>query len=321
MQSWVHRVRDGVSLRHIFTGNQDHLQEDATALLEKIQAEALLRQENASGPYFTHTTRLSHLNDVSEAKVPGGTPDCVRTAYYTLCDLVVRYAELENPRFGEVRLQAWVTSGSKRGSMFRASKHPVVIHSLGADVVLNLTPRGGYKDPMEAVSDKGKGRAEVPDRSGTPPTEPRAEPPDPLSLDGDDVPFSDGLEASETLVVAKNITEATAAMDTLSERPRLCSDDAVIPGPDSTTPPLGLGTDFVRQELAEPKPKGTRKKKKDTKDKTKPSIPEISMTLVHGDCIVLCGDDFECQICRTGTTILVIGFPEETTIDGNFTRG
>lgn len=48
--------------------------------------------------------------------VPGGTLDCIRVAYYTLCDLVQRYGEMGRPRFGEVRLQAWVTSGSKKAS-------------------------------------------------------------------------------------------------------------------------------------------------------------------------------------------------------------
>ena len=36
-----------------------------------------------------------------------------------------------------------------------------------------------------------------------------------------------------------------------------------------------------------------RKKNKVTKDKSK---TEISMTLVHGDCVVLSGDDFEVSI-------------------------
>lgn len=46
--------------------------------------------------------------------VPGGTPDCVRIAYYTLCDFVHRYGEMDKPRFGEVRLLAWVNSGSRK---------------------------------------------------------------------------------------------------------------------------------------------------------------------------------------------------------------
>jgi len=48
MQSWIYGVKDGVTLCHVFTGNQEHLQEDATALLERIQSEVLLRKEDPS---------------------------------------------------------------------------------------------------------------------------------------------------------------------------------------------------------------------------------------------------------------------------------
>lgn len=48
MQSWIHGVRDGVTLCHVFTGNQERLQGEATALLERIQCEALLRREDPS---------------------------------------------------------------------------------------------------------------------------------------------------------------------------------------------------------------------------------------------------------------------------------
>jgi len=41
--------------------------------------------------------------------------------------------------------------------------------------------------------------------------------------------------------------------------------------------------------------------------KSKPAPLELSMTLVHGDAIILEGDDFEYQIKRSGTTILLIG--------------
>lgn len=46
MQSWIYGVKDGVTLCHVFTGNQGHLQEGATALLERIQCEVLLRKED-----------------------------------------------------------------------------------------------------------------------------------------------------------------------------------------------------------------------------------------------------------------------------------
>lgn len=81
------------------------------------------------GPYFAHTTKLLHSG--SETRVPGGTPDCVRIAYYTLCNFVCRYAEMDEPRFGEVRFQAWVNSGSKRvgshtlwvGDLLKSNRH------------------------------------------------------------------------------------------------------------------------------------------------------------------------------------------------------
>lgn len=48
MQSWIYSVKDGVTLCHVFTGNQERLQDDATALLERIQCEVLLRKEHPS---------------------------------------------------------------------------------------------------------------------------------------------------------------------------------------------------------------------------------------------------------------------------------
>ncbi|KAG8221190.1 hypothetical protein J3R82DRAFT_2755 [Butyriboletus roseoflavus] len=303
MQSWIYGVRDGVVLCHVFTGNQEHLQEDATALLEKIQCEALLRRKDPSSPYFTHTTRLSHLSDGSDATVPGGTPDCVRIAYYTLCDFVHRYGEMDKPRFGEVRMQAWVNSGSKKGSVFRASKSPIAVHCLGADVILNFTPMGGYKDPVESIApDKDKGSAKDKDRMGSPPTKPRPG----LEQDsGNQASFIPRPSANEPPIVAEHVDEATSAMDTVHQCRSL---DA---GGISASNHIGPGMEMARHEVVEPKQGGVRKKNKVIKDKSKASVPEISMTLVHGDCVVLYGDDFECQIVRTGTTILVTGFPED----------
>lgn len=48
MQSWNYGVKGGVTLCHVFTGNQEHLQEDATALLERVQREVVLRKEDRS---------------------------------------------------------------------------------------------------------------------------------------------------------------------------------------------------------------------------------------------------------------------------------
>ncbi|KAG6381858.1 hypothetical protein JVT61DRAFT_472 [Boletus reticuloceps] len=289
MQSWIYSVKNGVTLCHIFTGNQEHLQEDATALLEKIQCEVLLRKEDPSSPYFTHSTRLSHPSDRLEALVPAGTPNCVRIAYYTLCDFVRRYGEMDKPRFFEVRMQAWANTGSKKGNMLRASKSPVVVHCLGAEVVLNITPKGGYGDTAESTAlDKGKGRARDEDRVGSPPTESLAGPAHhPQQDNGDQTPLIPGPEANKTPIVAENVDEAAAAMDTMRQ---CCSHDTgriAIPG-SSTCPEMEVANCEVAARRA--------RKHKGAKDKTKVSVPEISVTLVHGDCVVLCGDDFEVSV-------------------------
>ncbi|KAF8550734.1 hypothetical protein OG21DRAFT_1513652 [Imleria badia] len=305
MQSWIYSVKNGVILCHVFTGNQEHLQEDATALLMRIQCDILLRKDDPPSPYFTHSTRLSHPSDGSETMVPGGTPDCVRIAYYALCDFVNRYGEMDKPRFGEVRIQAWVTSGTRKGPVLRASKHPIVIHCLGAEVVLKFTPKG-YKDAENSsATNKGKGRAKDEDRERSPLSDPHVGPSRRAEEDsGNQTPFIPESEANEPPTVAENVDDDTAAMDTLSQ---CCSYDAGgLAIPDSNT---GPGMEVAHHEVAD---RRGRKKNKVIKDKIKASVPEISMTLVHGDCVVLCGDDFEYQIVRTGTTILVIGFPEET---------
>lgn len=219
--------------------------------------------------------------------------------------------------------------------MLRASKSPVVVHCLGAEVVLNLTPKGGYKDSGELTApDKGKGRAQdndrigsprpragpsrhleqdsgnqvsfIPgpevnespkgrardnDRVGSPPAEPHAGPSRHRGQDGgNQVSFIPGPEINESPIVVEHVDEATAAVDTV----RQCRSLDAGGTPDPKAPHSGPGMEMARHE--EPKQGRIRKKKKVTKVKSKASVPEISMTLSHGDCVVLYGDNFEVSI-------------------------
>lgn len=179
--------------------------------------------------------------------------------------------------------------------MLRASKSPVVVHCLGAEVVLNFTPKGGYKDAAELTApDKGKGRAQDKDRIGSPPIESRAGPSCQEQDSGNQVSYIPGHEANESPIVAEHVDEATAAMDTV----RQCRSLGASGTPDSKTlnPHFGPGMEMAHHEVVEPKQGRVRKKNKVTKDKSKASVPEISVTLVHGDCIVLYGDNFEVSI-------------------------
>lgn len=141
-------------------------------------------------------------------------------------------------------------------------------------MILKFTPKGGYRDASKSIlSDKSNGCAQDHDRVGSPPS---AGPSCPQEQDnGSRTPFVSGSEANEIPIVAKDMDEATAAMDTC------CNSDS------------GPGMKEARHELAEQR---VRKNNKVTKDKSRATVPEISMTLVHGDCVVLYGDDFEVSV-------------------------
>ncbi|KIJ63553.1 hypothetical protein HYDPIDRAFT_168377 [Hydnomerulius pinastri MD-312] len=123
MQYWIYLIKDGVSVQHVFTRNEEHLQTEATSLLEGFQRDVLLSKEESSkfeartSPYFVHTTPISYAN-------------------------------------GELWLTATSFSAhyQYQGQLYRAKKSPVVILCLGAEVVLNFVPRAGYGSVSEATA-------------------------------------------------------------------------------------------------------------------------------------------------------------------------
>lgn len=172
--------------------------------------------------------------------------------------------------------------------MLRASKSPAVVHCLGAEVILKLTPKGGYKDVAESTaSDKDKGRAKDENWTGFLPTEPSAGPSRHAEQDCENqASFIPEPEVNELPIV---VDEPVAATDVVYQNP----DPGDIAISDSNPSHFDPGMEVENHEVAEPKQEPVQKKNKDVKDKSKVSVPEISMTLVHGDCVVLYGDDFE----------------------------
>ena len=158
-------------------------------------------------------------------------------------------------------------------------------------MILNFTPQGGYKDAENSAAlDKGKGRTE--DLTGSLSTEPCTGPSCHLEQDkGNQTSFIPSLEANETPIVVENVDKANAAMDT-DTMPPCSSHDAggIVAIPDANTCP---GAEVGQQKVV--KQRG-RKKNKVTKNESKASVPEMSVTLVHGDCVVLSGDDFEVSV-------------------------
>ncbi|KIJ65344.1 hypothetical protein HYDPIDRAFT_110377 [Hydnomerulius pinastri MD-312] len=321
MQYWTYLIKDDVSVQHVFTRNEEHLQTEATSLLEDIQRDVLLSKEESSSPYFVHTTPISYANGASEATIPGNTPACVRSAFHCLVRLAERYGEISNIRFDRCLIQAWVTSGSKKGQLYRARKSPVVILSLGAEVVLNFVPKAGYGSVSvatavvkvtEADSADDQTEASIVEKclesphNVTPMQDSADQRPSNRHLDG----FAPGTSSQHEKEVAAGV------MDVDNQQNGLDLDGYVSkPGLATNTPLSYPGIDVTtsgRGGVIESKPARGRKKIKTVKEKNKTPAPDMSMTLVHGDSAILIGDDFECQIVRTGTTILVIGSTEGT---------
>lgn len=134
MRNLTYQVNSGVRVQHVFTGNQEILQQDATKLLLDIQKDVILSRSDlhsmypcclasktyeflVSGPYFTWSTNLDHGNICSGD--PAGQPEISRLVFDiqdTLLHYMQAYGEVDDANINHITIQAWATPGSKRVS-------------------------------------------------------------------------------------------------------------------------------------------------------------------------------------------------------------
>lgn len=261
MRNLTYQVNSGVRVQHVFTGNQEILQQDATQLLLNIQKDVILSRSDLHSPYFTWSTKLDHGSGD-----PAEQPEIPRLVF-DIQNILLRYmqayGEVNDANINHIMIQAWATPGSRRGAVFNAKSHVVTIICLGAEVVMNLVPKGGFAEiPIESAADH-------------------------MEIDSERI-----LSATQLVDDGCSETRATAAVVVPDGRSQTGLNTATEPDPAS----LALG-----DGKAAGKGKGIGGKK------SKQAPLELSVTLVHGDAIILEGDDFEYQIKRSGTTILLIG--------------
>ncbi|KAG2346028.1 hypothetical protein BDR05DRAFT_960339 [Suillus weaverae] len=276
MRNLSYQVNSGVRAQHVFTGNQKILQQDATKLLLDIQKDIILSRSDLHSPYFTWSTKLDDGHICSGD--PAGQheiPKLVFDIQDILLHYMQAYGEVNEANINHIMIQAWATPGSRRGAVFNAKSHVVTIICLGAEVVMNLVPKRGFtKIPIESAEDH-------------------------MEIDSQRI-----LSASQ--LVDNNCSE------TLASAAIIVPDDCRQTGGDLNAANQPDSASLALEEASGPsgnigdgkaggKGKGTGGKK------SKQAPLELSMTLVHGDAIILEGDDFEYQIKRSGTTILLIG--------------
>lgn len=276
MRNLTYQVNSGVRVQHVFTGNQEILQQDATKLLLDVQKDVILSRSDLHSPYFTWSTKLNHQHICSGD--PVGQPEIPRLVF-DIQDILLHYmqayGEVNSTNINHIMIQAWATPGSRRGAVFNAKSHVVTIICLGAEVVMNLVPKRGFAEiPIESAEDR-------------------------MEIDGERI-----LSASQLVDNGCSEPLASAAVIVPDDCRQTGGDLNAADQPDPASLAVGEASgpsSNVGDGKAAGKGKGAGGKK------SKQAPLELSITLVHGDAIILEGDDFEYQIKRSGTTILLIG--------------
>ncbi|KAJ3517007.1 hypothetical protein NLJ89_g771 [Agrocybe chaxingu] len=131
-------------IKHIFTANLPKLQLLANRILHDIQVGLrICRKAGDNGPYFTYSAQcpsgIMHPNDQDWEK----PPSIINVVKNMMVQRARCFAEVDKSRLriNHFEMLAWVTSGTKKSTVpIRAKQRPVVLVSLGADIVLTVLP-------------------------------------------------------------------------------------------------------------------------------------------------------------------------------------
>ncbi|KAG0704566.1 hypothetical protein DFH29DRAFT_910904 [Suillus ampliporus] len=108
MRTLTYEVNSGAKVQHVFTGNQEILQQDATQLLLDIQKDVILSRSDLNSPYFTWFTKL----DPAHTEIPRP----IFNIQDVLLHYMQAYGEINEPSINHILIQAWVAPGSRRVS-------------------------------------------------------------------------------------------------------------------------------------------------------------------------------------------------------------
>lgn len=185
------------------------------------------------------------------------------------------------PRFDRLSVIGWYTSGRKKWpNVLGAKEGPVTVLCLGADVVLHLSPRGGYHNSVpDAPGDTG------------PEAGHEAEPNQVLGSNA----------SSQGRVDQDNYKHSAYAfgggtIDVVGRGGDKASRQVAVGAADNSDPATSLVVimeSIGSASTAPIKPKDKGKGKQRKGKKAGPSVPPFSIVLMHGDSLILTGDDYE----------------------------
>ncbi|KAI6130775.1 hypothetical protein EDD16DRAFT_1540902 [Pisolithus croceorrhizus] len=313
MLSYTYVLRQNVQAVYMFAANREVFQQEATKLWEDVQRDVVLRRESSAYPFFTYATVISSGGPDTNPRewiMSAGVPDCVVHAHNYLLHITEKYGRTDRPRFNRLSVVGWCTSGRKKWpNILGAKEVPLTILCLGTDVVLHLAPLGGYHNGFpDPFLDPG-GALKLEEGCGVGLTFVQAEmvtkAPESSALSEKRV-GEDNQERSTFAIGGGTIDAAGGGADTAEyQGGRAAADTGDKPDPGTS---LRIVMESVgSQSTASIRTEGKAKTKQRNGKKAGPSVPPFSIVLMHGDSIILTGDDFECLVERKGTAMLVIG--------------
>ncbi|CAL1714543.1 unnamed protein product [Somion occarium] len=279
MRTFIYEISPSVVVKHFFTCNQRALQEDATLLFREFQLTVKLEWQGAKtnlalGPYFTYLAGNGHEGNHSSEAWKGAAPSIARSR-----KIMEGLMQGDGKRLSKsctlenLTVLAWYATGHRKSpTPLPAKGRAIALMCLGADVDLTLVPVSGFPAVPEVI---------------------------PFPETGSDV-----LAAAESLpnLEYPDEDELVDHMDVDDE-------------PD--IPLAGLLREVHKAELEQAAPVPALPVEKVSKEKQKGSSKrgkgeEIFVSMVHGDVLVLSGDDFEWSMRRTGMSIVLIGMTAPT---------
>ncbi|KAF5381326.1 hypothetical protein D9615_008419 [Tricholomella constricta] len=257
---------------HVFTGNAGTLQVEAGVLLREVQMQVPLRRLMCStNPYFSYVVGMEPAAAKRGAAGRVGEPVPVAWADVPKCMMRARdvmlaraqvYAEREFT-INQLTILGWVTPGTRKGASASECKtNAVLMMVLGCEAVITFVPKAGFRDSESGV---GMGVVSALEKAGQL-----------LSFVGDgDVVMGDDTSGDGPLIQGiDEPVEGIGDLDPLAMDVEPLAMDAEPLAMDAGPPTIAPVQD-------------KRARKVPAKDKR-----SITVTLVHGDVLVLSGDIF-----------------------------
>ncbi|KAJ8094449.1 hypothetical protein PM082_010883 [Marasmius tenuissimus] len=274
-------------IKHVSTCNFPDVQEEQTELFASLQGNVLLRREpEDSRPYFSLAAAetSSGFSLANAYNAPTFTwnevPPCVKQSKEMLSFLARYYGEVEYANITNLLLLAWTADGRRKADTpLQAKEQGIVLMALGHEIVVRVSPKSGLVrvNPQPTALEYQVLDCALPLNSEAGPS---------TSASGS------GLE--EAVVKAEPLENLLV----LDELPELNP----LPKVEVQEPEIVLA---MQTAPTAPESIDTRSKRPKKVDKKEDN--SLSFTIVHGDALILSGDDFEYTIHREGISILLIG--------------